>query len=156
MESDSENSSLYGFEEPGEEDQSLCEYISKEEADVRETLLECIDKIQVTGKFATGSVLETFPIPGISVDGGEPIAIPLSEEAARDLASKSDETEGPQISAERISFQNSQWDGFVNELVQRVIRELGVSPAPKGRKVYAKLHKHLLYKPGATFKPYKE
>ncbi|KAL7917084.1 hypothetical protein ACQKWADRAFT_317583 [Trichoderma austrokoningii] len=158
MENDSENSSLYGSEEPREEDQSLYGHVelNQEEANVRKTLLECIDEIQVAGKFATGSVLETLTIPGISVDGGEPIAIPLSEEAARDLASKSDEGDGLQISAERISFQNSQWDGFVNKLVQRVVRELGVSPAPKGRKVYAKLHKHLLYKPGAIFKPHED
>lgn len=157
MENDSENSSLCGFEEPREEDQFYGYMeLSQEEADVRKTLLECIDEIQVTGKFATGSVLETLTIPGISVDGGEPIAIPLSEEAARDLASKSDEVDGLQISAERISFQNSQWDSHVNELAQPIARELGVPPDPKGRKVYAKLHKHLLCKPGVIFNPDKE
>jgi hypothetical protein len=142
-----------------------------EERGFRQTLLGRIDKIQATGSFATGSVLESCPIPGICVDGGEPIALPLSEEAARNLASKSnkapfgksretlvDETvrKTLQISAERISFQNPQWDGFVNELVKRVVRELGVPLGHAGINVRAELYKHLLYEPGAMFKPHKE
>jgi hypothetical protein len=109
------------------------------------------------------------------VDGGEPIALPLSEEAAQNLASKSDKApfgkhrkkrretlvdetvrKTLQISAERISFQNPQWDGFVNKLVQRVVHELGVPPTPNGSNVRAELYKHLLYGPGAMFKPHKE
>lgn len=47
MENDSENTSLCGFEEPREEDQSLYGYmeLSQEEADVRKTFLECVDQI---------------------------------------------------------------------------------------------------------------
>lgn len=151
---DSEDSSLYG-----------------DEANFRQTLLERIGEIQATGSFATGNVLDSCPIPGICVDGGEPIALPLSEEAAKNLASKSDKApfgkrrrtlvdetvrKTLQIGADRISFQNPQWDGFVNKLVQRVVHELGVPPAPGGSNVRAELYKHLLYEPGAMFKPHKE
>jgi hypothetical protein len=157
---DSEDSSLYEYEEP-----------SEDEANFRQTLLESIGKIQATGSFATGNVLDSCPIPGICVDGGEPIALPLSEEAAQNLASKSDKApfgkrrrtivdetvrKTLQIGADRISFQNPQWDGFVNKLVQRVVHELGVLPAPRGRNVRAELYKHLLYPPGAMFKPHRE
>ncbi|KAK1248320.1 hypothetical protein MKX08_006540 [Trichoderma sp. CBMAI-0020] len=137
MDSDSEDTSSYGDME-----------LSEEETNFRQTFLERIDKIQATGRFATGNVVEAFPIPCMSVDGGEPIAIPLSEEAAQDLASKSNET--GQISANRISFQNPQWDGFVNKLVQHVAYKLGA--APRMSKIRAELYKHLLYKPGATSK----
>ncbi|KAH8754788.1 hypothetical protein F5883DRAFT_182551 [Diaporthe sp. PMI_573] len=124
MGSDSEDSSLSEYEQP-----------SEDEANFRQTLLERIDEIQTTGSFATGNVLDSCPIPGICVDGGEPIALPLSEEAAQNLASKSDKApfgkrrrtlvdetvrKTLQISAERISFQNPQWDGFVNKLQDRI------------------------------------
>lgn len=157
MGSDAEDSSVY---EPDEEEQVF-----------RQTLLGRIDGIEATGSFATGSVLDCCPIPGICVDRGAPIAMPLSEEAARDLAQKSDKApfgkrretlvdetvrKTLQIGAERISFQNPQWDGFVNKLVQRVAHELGVPPARNGTNVRAELYKHLLYKPGAMFKPHKE
>ncbi len=157
---DSEDNSLYEYEEP-----------SKDEASLRQTLLERIGEIKATGSFATGNVLDFFPIPGICVDGGEPIAVPLSKEAAQHLASKSgkapfgkrrrtlvDETvrKTLQIGADRISFQNPQWDGFVNKFVQRVVHELGVPPPPRGSNVRAELYKHLLYEPGAMFKPHKE
>ena len=160
MGSDSEDSSIYEYEEPDEEEQVF-----------RQTLLERIDGIEATGSFATGSVLDSCPIPGICVDGGEPIAVPLSEEAARNLAKKSDKApfgkrretlvdetvrKTLQISAKRISFQNPQWDGFVNKLVKRVVRELGVPPAHAGTDVRTELYKHLLYEPGAMFKPHKE
>ncbi|KAL7938209.1 hypothetical protein V8C35DRAFT_330199 [Trichoderma chlorosporum] len=141
------------------------------EANFRQTLLERIDGIKAAGSFATGNVLDSCPIPGICVDGGQPIATPLSEEAARDLASKSDKAlfgnhketladetvrKALQISAERISFRNTQWDGFVNKLVQRVAHELGVPPVPNGSNVRAELYKHILYEPGAMFKPHKD
>ncbi|KAF2785805.1 hypothetical protein K505DRAFT_261308 [Melanomma pulvis-pyrius CBS 109.77] len=157
---DSEDSSLYEYEEP-----------SEDEANFRQTLLERIGDIQATGSFATGNVLDSCPIPGICVDGGEPIALPLSEEAAQNLASKSDKApfgkhrrtlvdetvrKTLQIGADRISFQNPQWDGFVHKLVQRVVHELGVPPAPRGSNVRAELYKHLLYEPGAMFKPHKD
>lgn len=164
MRSGSEDSSLYEYEEP-----------SEDEANFRQTLLERIDEIKATGSFATGNVLDSCPIPGICVDGGEPIALPLSEEAAQHLASKSDKApfgkhgkkrretlvdetvrRTLQIGAERISFRNPQWDGFVNKLVQRVVHELGVPRTPNGSNVRAELYKHLLYGPGAMFKPHKE
>lgn len=157
---DSEDSSLNEHKEP-----------SEDEAKFRQNLLERISEIQATGSFATGNVLDSFPIPGICVDGGEPIALPLSEEAAQDLASKSDKApfgkrkrtlvdetvrKTLQIGADRISFQNPQWDGFVNKLVRRVVHELGVPSAPGGSHVRAELYKHLLYEPGAMFKPHRE
>jgi hypothetical protein len=157
MRSDSEDGSLYESETSTEE--------------CGQSLLERINDVKATGSFATGNVLDFFPIPGICVDGGEPIALPLSEQMAQNLASKSgkapfrkrretlvDETVGKtvQISAERIRFQNPQWEGFVNKLVQRVVHELGVSPTSNENNVRAELDKHLLYRPGAMFKPYKE
>jgi hypothetical protein len=150
------------------------EELSEDKAEVknfRRTLLERIDGIKAAGSFATGNVLDYFPIPGIRVDGGEPIALPLSKDAAQNLASKSDKApfgmnrktvvdetvrKTLQISAERISFQNPQWDAFVDKLVKRVVHELGVPPAPNGTNVRAELYKNLLYEPGAMFKPHKE
>lgn len=107
----SEYSSLHEYKEP-----------SEDEANFRQTLLERIGEIRTTGSFATGNVLDSCPIPGICVDGGKPIALPLSEEAAQNLASKSDKApfgkgrrtlvdetvrKTLQISADRISFHNS-------------------------------------------------
>lgn len=159
MRSDSEDSSLYEYED-----------LSKKKTNFRQTLLKRIDDIQATGDFATGGVLDSCPIPGICVDGKQ-IAIPLSEEAAQDLASKSEKApfgnhketlvdeevrKTLQIGADRINFENPRWADFVKELAQRVGRELGVPPARDGSGVRAELYKHLLYGPGAKFKPHQE
>ena len=108
MGSDSEYSSLYKYEKP-----------SEIEANFRQTLFKRIDEIEATGSFATGNILDSCPIPGICVDGGEPIALPLSKEAAQNLTRISDKApfgkrrrtvvdetvrKTLQISAERISF----------------------------------------------------
>jgi hypothetical protein len=154
------------------EDTSLYKYevLSKEEANFRQTLLKSIEDIQPIGDIATGGVLDSCPIPGICVDR-KPIAIPLSEEAAQDLASKSEKApfgihnktlvddevrKTLQISADRISFENPRWTDFFNELVQRVVRELGLPPAGDRNGFRAKLHKHLLYGPGDMFKSHRE
>lgn len=164
MASDSEESSTYGDVEEMNEGEAA-------EYSVKQNLFYRIEEIQATGSYATGNILQSVPIPGICVDGGEPIAIPLSKEAAEDLAKKSDKApfgmsrqtvvdetvrKTLQIGAERISFKNAQWDAFVNTLVQRVVEELGVPPAPDGPTVHAELYKNLLYPPGAMFKPHKE
>lgn len=172
MSSDLEDNSLHELEESSEEDNSLYKYevLSDEEAIFRQTLLKSIDDLQATGDVAIGGVLDSCPIPGICVDR-KPIAIPLSEEAAQDLASKSEKApfgihkktlvdeevrKTLQISADRISFENPRWAGFLNELVQRVVRELGLPPAGDGNGFRAEPYKHLLYGPGAMFKSHRE
>ncbi|KAM5365756.1 hypothetical protein ACJZ2D_010825 [Fusarium nematophilum] len=138
--------------------------------DFRQDLRQLINRIEAAGSFATGGVLDAFPIPGICVDG-EPIALPLSKEAARNLASQSDKApfgkngetlvdetvrKTLEISAERISFRNPSWHDFVNDLAKRVVHELGVPSAPDGSNVRAELYKNLLYEPGAMFKAQKD
>lgn len=113
----------------------------------RETLYDRINVVQATGSFAVGNVLDSAPNPGIHVDGEGPIALPLSKEAARNLASKSDQApfgykgetrvdeavrKAFQMDADRISFKNKMWSEFVNGLAERVARELGVPPASCG------------------------
>ena len=71
MEDESKYSSAYKYKELSEEEQVF-----------RQNLLERIDGIKATRSFATGGVLDSCPIPGICVDSGEPIAVPLTEEAA--------------------------------------------------------------------------
>lgn len=105
------------------------------------------------------------------MDYRKPVAIPLSEEAAQGLVTKSEKAPYGnhketllgeavrkmwQISVEGISFQKPQWEVHVGELVQSVIHELGVRLTEDGINVRAKLYKHLLYEPGAMFKSHKE
>ncbi|KAI1772970.1 hypothetical protein F4818DRAFT_129646 [Hypoxylon cercidicola] len=138
----------------------------------RQSVVYCIDAVQAAGSFATGNSIQEFPNPVISIDGGELISLPLSEEGARALASQSrkapfgkdgqtvvDETvrKTYEIGADKISFLNPAWSSFVNELVQQVAHELGVPRAANGDfNVRAELYKNLLYEPGSMFKAHKD
>lgn len=142
-----------------------------EHADFRHNLYNLINGIETQGSFATSGILDAFPNPGISVDGEPPISLPPSMDEARNLASRSskspfgkdretliDETvrKTLEISANRITFQNSKWAEFVKELVARVAGELGMSLASNNVYVRAELYKMLLYEPEAMFKAHKE
>ncbi|KAI5861418.1 hypothetical protein GGS23DRAFT_576737 [Durotheca rogersii] len=145
---------------------------NSESESFRQSLLDSIYEVQATGSFATADSIQEFPNPGISVDGSEPISLPLTEEGARALANQSrkapfgkdgqtlvDETVRKtwEIGADKISFRNPAWSGFVNKLVERVAHELGVPRAADGRfKIRAELYKNLLYEPGSMFRAHKD
>jgi hypothetical protein len=125
----------------------------------RQDFLERIERIEAAGSFATSGTFDAYPNPGILVDG-ELIALPLLEDGARKLASRSHKAEKNkqtlEIGANRINFQNPGWLEFVNKLVKRVACELGVPSADSESHIRAELHKSLLYEPGAIFKAHKE
>ncbi|KAL7917032.1 hypothetical protein ACQKWADRAFT_82283 [Trichoderma austrokoningii] len=173
MENASLDSRLDRNEEPIQhqergEDEEATEEATEDEvkANYKQTLFKRIKNVKGAGSFAFSKPLASCPIPGICVDG-KPIAIPLSEEAAQYLISKSEKApygnhketlvddtgrDTYEISKKRISFRNKQWGRHVDEIVQSVAHELGEN----GSNVRAKFYKHLLYKPGAMFKPHKD
>lgn len=127
----------------------------------RRQLLDSIKNLEEAGSFAASRTHHSFPNPGIRVDG-EIIALPLSDEAARNLASRSlnapvgfagtDEAVSKtlEIGMGRIAFMNPIWSDFIEDVVSHVAQELGVPSPADGHQVRAKFSRHLLHPPGAT------
>ncbi|KAL2282152.1 hypothetical protein FJTKL_11192 [Diaporthe vaccinii] len=127
----------------------------------RRQLLDSIKNLEEAGSFAASRTHHSFPNPGIRVDG-EIIALPLSDEAARNLASRSlnapvgfagtDEAVSKtlEIGVGRIAFMNPIWSDFIEDVVSHVAQELGVPSPADGHQVRAKFSRHLLHPPGAT------
>lgn len=137
--------------------------------ELKSLVFEGIEAVQSAGSFATFGCLQEFVLPGISVGGTGPIALPLSTQDKQSLIRVSrqapfgkgnqtliDETvrKTREIDGSNVSFSNKLWDGWLDRVVTKAAKELGVAAGPDN--VRAELYKMLLYEKGAMFKPHKE
>ena len=133
-------------------------------SNLKKRLLARISDVHGAGWFATYRYIENFLPSGISVDGVGELRLPLSSHDADSLIKPSRKTpfkEGEQsvvyeterktleIDGSKIFFANEGWHGWLENIVQSVSKDLGVTGG-SGR-VQAKLDKMLLYEKDATF-----
>ena len=136
---------------------------------MRDALYNHISGICSMGSFATFGIIQSFVIPGVTIDPFGIARLPLSAEDARGLIQTSrkapfgkgtetiiDESVRKtwEIDATKVHFHNKRWQGCLDKIVERVASELGI--AGDATNVRAELHKMLLYEKGAMFKAHRE
>ena len=137
--------------------------------ELKSLILDRISDVHSTGSFATFKCLESFVLPGISVDNAGAIRLPLSSGDAQTIIRVScrapfgkgnqtliDESVRKtwEIDGSKVSFSNKAWQGWLDGVVRKAAKDLGVAGGPNS--VQAELYKMLLYEKGAMFKPHKE
>lgn len=137
--------------------------------DIRDGLDECLSNIKGTGTFALFESLDNPPNPGLYLEQGGTIGLPLSGRDAQAIISashaapfgKGEETivdtrvrKTWELSPSDFELRNPAWKKFVNSIVAKVSEGLGVDAT--GTAVSAELYKMLLYDEGAMFKPHQE
>lgn len=138
---------------PGAADAALDLGIEIDPRILKEDLEECLSTIDPLGKFAIFETLETFPNPGLVLDKGGPIGLPLSKRGAEAVieASKqgrsgryySDVNRISQISKDEFRITNGAWSRFLQDVVMKVSARLGIDSTGKG--VTAELEEVVLY-----------
>jgi hypothetical protein len=149
-------------EQKDEEDEEDQEYSTLQE------VLESLDDLQTPGSICTGGVASKLPVlPGLTVEGVGVVHVPITETTASALKAvaqqapygKGTETivdravrDTWQINADQVSFQNSEWNENLENLVCAAADGLGVAP----NMVQAHLYKLLLYETGGFFKKHRD
>lgn len=136
---------------------------------LRTELDQCLRAIESEGSFALFEQLENPPNPGLYLKDGGLIGLPLDDHGAGLITKashaapfgKGEETivdtavrKTWELSPQDFQLQNPAWNNFVQSIVVKVSKGLGVDPAGNG--VSAELYKMLLYDEGAMFKPHQE
>jgi hypothetical protein len=127
-------------------------------------LLNELSSIEGTGAFAsTGE--NTYPHPGLSIDGLGEIGFPIVADQARGLiglAHKAAFGKGSQtitdttvrsaweIDAVKLHFNNPEWTPHLQKLLKEVAAGLGIDP----KRIEASLYKLLIYETGDFFLPH--
>ncbi|RYP27448.1 hypothetical protein DL767_007692 [Monosporascus sp. MG133] len=136
----------------------------EKELALRRRLCDGLDSITTKAEFVT--LLADKADPDIFVEGVGPISLPLSEVQAKKLITKSHQApfgKGSEtivdtsvrntweINPEQFQIRSPQWKGFLDNVLRKVARGLGIrSP------ISAELYKMLLYEKGAMFKAHTE
>ncbi|RYO81367.1 hypothetical protein DL762_007146 [Monosporascus cannonballus] len=131
---------------------------------LKRRLRDVLDSITSRADFVT--LLADKADPDIFVEGVGPISLPLSEVQAKELITKSHQApfgKGSEtvvdtsvrntweINPEQFQIRSPQWKGFLDNLLRKVARGLGISSP-----ISAELYKMLLYEKGAMFKAHTE
>ncbi|RYP79631.1 hypothetical protein DL769_002870 [Monosporascus sp. CRB-8-3] len=134
------------------------------EFSLRQRLRNALDSITTTADFVT--LLADKADPDIFVEGVGPISLPLSEVQAKKLITKSHQApfgKGSktivdtsvrntwEINPEQFQIRSPQWKGFLDNVLKKVARGLGISSP-----ISAELYKMLLYEKRAMFKAHTE
>ncbi|KAH9886821.1 hypothetical protein F4778DRAFT_440044 [Xylariomycetidae sp. FL2044] len=124
----------------------------------------CLDDIRISGDFAMSAQFNSFPNPGLEVDGSI-ISLPLTPSDAVKLRAacreapfgKGDETlvdanvrKTWEWDSSQFHLRNPSWKGFLDDLLRKVVLKLGMS------RVRADPYKLLLYENGSFFKRHKD
>jgi hypothetical protein len=140
--------------------------LTSTQQELRADLYECLTNIQSNGSFALFEQLPNPPNPGLCLKNGGSIGLPLTERDAQVIVAashaapfgKGEETlvddsvrKTWELSASEFEIRNSAWGAFLEGIVEKVGKGLGV-----GKGVRAELYKMLLYDEGAMFKPHQE
>jgi hypothetical protein len=139
------------------------------EEELKRAVEESLDNIQSNGSFAVFEQPESYPNPGLYLNHGGNIGLPLSDRDAQAIVAashaapfgKGEETivdtnvrKTWEISSSDFKVRNPAWKPFLQTVVAKVSCGLGVDSTGKG--VSAELYKMLLYDEGAMFKPHQE
>lgn len=134
---------------------------------LKEDLLDALKEIKFSGSFAVSGELRNLPPVIIDVPGVGKIKMPLEEGQARELIAtarqapygKGAETVVDtavrntwELDAGQVSIQHPNWNSYLQLLVAKVKRMLGVT----GGSIKAELYKMLIYEKGAMFKAHTE
>lgn len=137
---------------------------------VKVGLLDALDSIQSSGKFAAFEQLDSFVDPEIFVPSIGSIPLPLQEETARSLIQtchqapfgKGEETiydtsvrNTWELDANQFELRNPAWAKYSKQITRSALKELGFDEEDMFG-IRAELYKLLLYEKGAMFKPHKE
>jgi hypothetical protein len=133
---------------------------------IKSQLIRCLSQIKYAGSFATFNTYLNAANPGIVIDGIGSIGLPLSERDAKAIIKiskqspfgKGSETiidtevrNSWELHASQFKVENPSWGETFKEIVDRVVKELGIESEVK-----AVPYKMLLYEKGAMFKSHKE
>lgn len=132
----------------------------------KQELLRCLDDVISTGSFSAYEDNKMYPNPGLHVNGLGLVPFPLNQHYAEALSrisspapfGKGDETlvdvsvrKTWEINNSDFQFRNPSWEAYVDIMVERARKQLGVEV-----QVCAERYKLLLYEKGAFFKPHKD
>ncbi|KAL6923383.1 hypothetical protein FSST1_000657 [Fusarium sambucinum] len=133
--------------------------------DDKRALRKALDSIESTGDIATSCHYSMFVNPGLTIEGGNLIPLPLKEDDAQTIKSvcrqapfgHGDKTlvdtsvrNTWELDASKFELGNPEWSKFFDKMVQDTAVGLGLN------EVSAKPYKLLLYEPGSFFKPHKD
>jgi hypothetical protein len=131
----------------------------------KRALLKTLNSIESTGKIATSNHYTMFVNPGLTIDGGNQIPLPLKEDDAQTIKGvcrqapfgHGDKTlvdtsirNTWELDASKFELRNPEWPKFFDKVLQDTAVGLGLN------EVIAKSYKLLLYEPGSFFKPHKD
>ncbi len=133
---------------------------------LQQDLLEALQEIDRPGSFcASGSAPAV--LPGLQVAGLGPVALPLTDEQAKELMKRCEQApygKGEEtlvdtsvrrvwrLKPDHFTLANPDWQAFVGQTVRTVQEELGLEE----RKLESHLHELLLYEPGSFFLPHRD
>ncbi|KAL9580360.1 MAG: hypothetical protein Q9212_004541 [Teloschistes hypoglaucus] len=135
---------------------------------IKESIDTLLSYIKSSGSFATGGPIRNIPLPGLSIHDVSLIALPLSEQAAKDIIKvchqapygKGSDTlvdesvrKTWELNPDLFQFQNPAWNPNIQQLARNAATQLGISAEAS---INAELYKLLLYEEGAMFKPHQE
>ena len=138
--------------------------------DFKEELLDALNSIQSSGKFASFEQLDNFIDPEVFVPGIGSIRLPLQEQAARSLIQichqapfgKGEQTVVDtsvrntwELDADKFELRNPAWAKYLKQITRSALKDLGIDEDDMFG-VRAELYKLLLYETGALFKSHKE
>ncbi len=130
-------------------------------AQVKQQLIEAIQKIDRPGTFCTSGLLPAT-VPGLEVTGVGPVALPLEKRQAAALKKQAhrapygkgtetlvdtDVRRVWEIDADQIALANPQWEDVLQQAIATVQTEVGL----ENQKLEAHLYKLLLYESGSFF-----
>jgi hypothetical protein len=136
---------------------------------LRADLEECLTIIASQGTFAFFEGFDVAPNPGIQLNNGGIVGLPLSDRDAQSIVMASHKApygKGErtimddsvrktwEISRADFTITNPAWQRFIHSVARKVSASLGINVAGKG--VSAELYKILLYDKGTMFKPHQE
>jgi predicted 2-oxoglutarate/Fe(II)-dependent dioxygenase YbiX len=135
-------------------------------ANFAESLLDAVNQINRPGSYCTKGVAPAV-VPGLAVDGVGAIGLPLSSQQAEQLKTvcvqapygKGEKTvldtsvrKVWKLTSEHFNLENPDWRRALDEIVQSVQRDLGLTD----QKLQAHLYDLLLYEPGGFFLPHQD
>lgn len=130
---------------------------------------QCIDSVKSAGSFAMTATCDTFPVPGLQVEGVGEVLVPVGESDVGALIASAEKApfgKGQQaliddsvrrtfqIDHSRVRFENDAWHCWLDNVVHHAVTKLGASQ--RTGNVRAELYKMLIYDQGAMFKVHKE
>ncbi len=133
---------------------------------ISDKIFSILKGIQGAGSFQVSGQARFLP-PGLAVKGIGELSFPLSDAQAGTLiklAKKAAFGKGAktitdtrvrsvwEIDATQVSFQNPDWAGFMDKVLGKAKKGLGIEK----REVAANLYKLLIYEPGDFFLPHKD